>query len=142
MVRSLERCILLRSQPLTCNDERAQALARHIPRLLFQPVIPLHNTSHDDICALLQKKHLASVCVSYNDAHTLGFACEGEYIEDVVGETCASGRLELHARAVAEDEREADALCPLDNCDFIWGGGLVGQGAIVVGDWSDLDSEG
>lgn len=142
MMRSFKRRILLRRKPLTCNDERAQALARHIPRLLFQPVIPLHDTSHNDIRALLQEKNLTAVCVSHDDAHALGLTCEGKYVEDVVGETCVGGRLELHACAVAEDKLEADALCPLDDCDFVWGGGLVGQGAIVVGDWSDLGSEG
>src|SRR6267154_5164198 len=43
MVCGLKRRILLRREPLACDDERAQALTRHVPGLLFEPVVSLHD---------------------------------------------------------------------------------------------------
>ena len=101
------------------NNESAQAFARHVGRLFFEPVIALHDSRHDNVRAFLEEGELARCGITHNDAHALGLRREGEDLEDVVGKRTTRRRAELDPCAVAEYKRQADGRSPLDDSDFI-----------------------
>ena len=90
VVPVLERGVLLRRQPLPPDYQRPQSLPCHVPSLLLQPVVLLHDLCHDHVCAFLQEQDVAGVGLANDDTHTFGLGGEGEELEDVVVERRAS----------------------------------------------------
>ena len=102
-----------------CNHESAQAFARHVGGLFFEPVVALHDSRHDDVRALLEEAEFARCGITHDDAHALGLRGEGEDLEDLVGKGTTRRRAELDPCAVAECKRQADGRSPLNDSDFI-----------------------
>jgi hypothetical protein len=138
VVRGLELIVERSGEALARHDEGAEALARHVRRLLLEPVVPLHDAGHHDVGALLQECDLACLRVADDDAHALALGGEGEDLEDVEVQVGPGWCRQRHPCAIAECEGEADRCCPCDNGHFVGGRCLVCYCTIIIGDWSNL----
>ena len=90
------------------DDQRARAFACHVGRLLFELVVALHDLRHDDVRAFSQERVLTRDGIAHDDAHTLGFGCKGEDLEDIVGDCGTGWCAEFNACAVAERMRQTN----------------------------------
>ena len=137
LVRRRELGVLLGREAATANDKSAQALARHVCRLLVEPVVCRDNGAHDGVGALLVEPdfpgghvgpRLSAVPELHNDSHALSFRREWEYVEDADlddGAAVAVVGLEDHGPAVARGEAQPDALAPAHNGNLVGRRGLV-----------------
>ena len=141
LVLAHERRIGLLGQPLAPDDERAQTLARHVPALLLEPVIRLHDRGHDHVGTLLVEDELAGRPIAHDERHALRLGREGEDLKHIERQRRAVGRPQLHRRPIARRQRQPDRLGEANNRNLVRRGRLIRHRAVVVLDRGDVVTE-